>query len=179
MLVDVLVDMPGLVERFDKMQSCSDRSIQAALRLDLLHDCWEHDRHLVHWRNIVSRLGHPGHDPVSGCCPDGVVVRIAQVHGMSLFYTIGLVLYGILQTVAGRHADLPERVDPPHYARRLAEGLCILLEPSAGLWGQQSAELLLDIALRYTTDSGLSSSDGGRLLESLARKRDLCPGLTS
>jgi hypothetical protein len=164
--------MPGLVEQFDTMQACSDPSSQAAMRLDLLQKCWEHDRQLERWFSVISQLGHLRHNnPLSECCSDNLVVRITQVHGMSLFYTMGLVLYSILRMAAGPQANLQKRVDPLHHATRLAEAIRILLQPSAGLYRQQSAALPLEVALKYSAALGSFSSRGGRLLENLSRMR--------
>lgn len=175
-LVDVLVDMPGLVEQFDKMQLCPDASSQAALREDLTQKCWEHDRQLLNWLGVVSQLGSPPGEP--GSDDLRVVTEVAQVHGMSLFFTTGLVLYSILRTVSGSEADLPQRADPMHYARKLTEAIAILLQPSAGLYGLQSAVLPLEVALRYTEDMGLLSDAAGPLMERLRRlKGELKDGL--
>lgn len=168
-LVDVLVDMPGLVEQFDRMQLCTNPNNQAALRADLIQECWEHDRRLRHWLGVVTQLGNPDSNPPAE--PNvgdlRVVTQVAQVHGMSLFFSTGLVLYSILRMVSELQADLPQRTDPLHYARKLAEGLSILLQPGAGLYGQQSAMLPLEVALHYITTMWSSSDESGAVLERL------------
>jgi hypothetical protein len=142
------------------------------MRLELLQSCWEHDRQLEGWASVVRQLGPPEYDPLSEGSSDGLVTRIGRVHGMTLFYTTSLVLYSILQMAAGPQESLPERVDPLHYATRLAQAIRILLEPSAGLYGTQSAAQPLEVASRYTAVlSSLSSDDSGSLLESLSEMR--------
>ncbi|KAH6651042.1 hypothetical protein F5144DRAFT_589364 [Chaetomium tenue] len=48
-LVDVLVDMPQLVEEFDNMRLCADATKRAALQVELEQKCWEHDQQLLAW----------------------------------------------------------------------------------------------------------------------------------
>jgi hypothetical protein len=178
--VDVLVDMPGLVEQLDRMQLCTNPTNQAALRADLVQQCWEHDRQLLHWLSVVSRLGSPDYNAPAKSNLRGlrVVTQVAQVHGMSLFFTTGIVLYSILRMVSGSQADVPQRVDPMHYARKLVEAIPILLQPSAGLYGQQSATLPLEVALYYITAMGFPSQESEAVLERLrSLKGELGNGL--
>lgn len=182
-LVDVLVDIPGLVEDFDNMRLCTDASRQATLRLELIQKCWDCDRQLLAWltllRHLVSPGDHPGPGPPPGPLSEDLVIHVAQVHGMSLFWTTSLVLYSILQMASGPQANLPERTNPTYYARKLVEAITTLLNPKAGLYGQQSAALPLEIALQYTGVIGSSSGESEVLLEALkALKDDLGNGLT-
>ncbi|KAM7186037.1 Sterigmatocystin biosynthesis regulatory protein [Rhypophila sp. PSN 637] len=222
-LVDVLVDMPGLVEDFDhmmrhfhqlEMSSASLFTRQSAAMItattlceELLQKCWEYDRHLLDWSHLVLQL--PRQPPSvtsdstnverekkegrkSGCQPpprtdinktsqdspdidqQALVIQIAQVHGMSLYWTTSLVLYTILQAALNLHASfelwpaqipvnmgsavcplgqgmslLHDRLNPLSHAKHLVGALSILLQPSAGLYAQRSAALPLEVALEY------------------------------
>ena len=185
-LVDILVDMPGLVEAFDNMRLCTERSRQAALRLELIQKCWEHDRQLLAWSGLLCQVvnGNTGKKPCTKPRSEAedLVTHVAQVHGMSLFWTTSLVLYSILWVASEpSEADLPERTNPMHHVRHLVEAITILLQPTAGLYGQQSAALPLEVALQYYTMATGSSSprENKALLETLkALKEDLGNGLT-
>ncbi|KAK4207284.1 Sterigmatocystin biosynthesis regulatory protein [Rhypophila decipiens] len=175
-LVDVLVDMPGLVEEFDAMiQSLRDleshitSSAQqdaavisaATLRDGFLQKCWEGDRQLLDWSQ--HGLDNHGQD---------LVIQIAQVHGMSLYWTTALVLYTMMQAASNlclsfepRPIKIPvdssptrlapgqevpffvDRLNPLSHANKLVDALSILLQPSARLYGQRSAALPLEVAL--------------------------------
>ncbi|KAK4155283.1 Sterigmatocystin biosynthesis regulatory protein [Chaetomidium leptoderma] len=166
-LVDVLVDIPGLVVDFDNMRLCTEASRQAELRLELVQKCWEDDRQLLSWLNAVCGQNNtnPG-VPNPGRQRD-IVTHVARVHGMVLYWTMCLVLYSILRAASAPEADLPARTDPLHHARHIAEAIPILLEPSAGLYGQQSAALPLEIAIQYTMDMSPSSSESQEILGKL------------
>ena len=165
--MDVLVDMPGLVESFDTMRLCTDASRKAALRLELVQKCWQHDRELLSWLGLLSQIVNPNKDSCLESRSEDLVTHIAQVHGMSLFWTTSLVLYSILWMASGPEAELPQRADPMHHARNLAEAIAILLQPQAGLYGQQSATLLLDVARQYITAVSSLSPESEVLLETL------------
>ncbi|KAK4031328.1 Sterigmatocystin biosynthesis regulatory protein [Parachaetomium inaequale] len=178
-LVDILVDMPGLVEAFDDMKHCTEPSRQAALRLELVQKCWEQDRQLLTWSGLLFQGVNPGKQPCTEPRSEDFVTHVAQVHGMSLFWTTSLVLYSILRMASGPQADLPERADPMHHARHLIHAITILLQPKAGLYGQQSAALPLEVALQYTRALSSSSRENEALLNTLkALKDDLGNGLT-
>lgn len=166
-LVDVLVDMPGIVEDFDTMRCCADASRQAALRRELVRKCWELDGQLMHWFGSVCRLGDPAEHGLTEAAARDLVTHVARMHAMALFWTICLVLYSILRVASGPQAGLPKRMDPLLYARRLVEVIPILLEPSAGLYGQQSAVLPLEVALQYTVTIGSLSQEIEELVEML------------
>lgn len=100
---------------------------------------------------------------------------------MCFFWTTSLVLYTVLRMSCEPEVlrDLPDRTDPLYHARFVADALGILLEPRAGLYGQQSAALPLEIALEYTsivTNAGISSDHDGEIEK---RLRTLKAGLTS
>ncbi|KAK3997871.1 Sterigmatocystin biosynthesis regulatory protein [Cladorrhinum sp. PSN332] len=149
MLVDVLVDMPGLVEDFDRFESCADPQTKEGLRLALVARCWELDRNLGAWFSMICAIVGPG-DPPPEFVPD-LVRLVAQIHGMMVFWTSSMVLFTILHIASGPEAhNIPERMDPMFFALKLANAaLPILLQPRAGLYGQQSAVLPLEILLQF------------------------------
>lgn len=125
-----------------------DASRQQALRQKVEDKCWTHDQQLLGWLAKLQEVLGPQRPPSKGG-PKDMVAHIAQVHGMSLFWTTSLVLYGILHAVSEASDDLPERTDPAMYARCLVDAIGTLLQPTAGLYGTQSAALLLDMALAF------------------------------
>ncbi|EAQ93566.1 predicted protein [Chaetomium globosum CBS 148.51] len=55
-LVDVLVDMPQLVEEFDNMRLCNDAAKRTGLQVELEQKCWEHDQQLLAWLASSGQL---------------------------------------------------------------------------------------------------------------------------
>jgi hypothetical protein len=179
-LVDVLVDMPRLVQAFDEMKRCTEPSKQATLRENVVQKCWEHDQQLLAWSNLVFQEVNAGPQPCADPLSVDLVTRIAQVHGMSLFWTTSLILYSILQMATDSEEDLPSRMDPMHHAGQLVHAISILLQPIAGLYGQQSAALPLEVAIQYTAAliSRSPSAENQSVLNTLrGLKVDLANGL--
>lgn len=178
-LVDVLVDMPRLVEDFDTMKLCAEESKKKTLRLELIQKCWEHDGQLLAWFGFLCQVVNPGNTPRPGPRAKDVVTYVAQVHGMSLFWATSLILYSILWMASGPQSDLPNRTAPMQHAHKLVEAIAILLQPNAGLYGQQSAWLLLEVARHFITAGITSTPESEMLLETLERLKDgLGNGLT-
>ena len=178
--MDVLVDVPSLVEEFDAMRFCSDLTKREILRSKLVESCWYFDGKLMHWMDLVLQIPKPTPETSGSAGPTSLsdqdhVTHIAQVHGMCFFWTTSLVLYTVMRMSCEpetlRH--LPDRTDPLHHARFLADALGILLESRAGLYGQQSAALPLEIALEYTgmaVNAGVSSNENGEGLLGIFRR---------
>ncbi|KAK3370527.1 hypothetical protein B0H63DRAFT_422358 [Podospora didyma] len=178
-LVDVLIEMPGLVEDLDEMRSSSEDDLERRedLRLQLARKCWGYHRDLLSWLDLLNRIVQP---PDGSPCPDAkpkspgpkdVVTHIAQVHGMSLFWLTSLVLYSVLRMVCGSEEILPERADPIYHARRLVEAINALMRPEAGLYGRQSATLQIEVATEYIIEMDPSSEESEALLTTLKSLR--------
>ncbi|KAL2192939.1 hypothetical protein P885DRAFT_46430 [Corynascus similis CBS 632.67] len=179
-LVDALVDIPGLVEDFDNMQLCDEEGRQEHLRLELVRKCWAVDRQLQTWLGLLRRLGaKPGEQSCLDPSGKDLVTYVAQVQGMSWYWTASVVLYTILRTVAAAADQWPAHADPAEHARNLVAAVAILLQPSARLYGQHHAALPLEIALQYATAMRPVSPDGEALLGTImALKRRLQTKLT-
>lgn len=207
-LVDALVDIPGLVEDFDNMQLCDEEGRQEHLRLELVRKCWAVDRQLQTWLGLLRRLGaKPGEQSCLDPSGKDLVTYVAQVQGMSWYWTASVVLYTILRlassfpttitcaraissasssaaasvtgTVAAAADQWPAHADPAEHARNLVAAVAILLQPSARLYGQHHAVLPLEIALQYATAMRPVSPDGEALLGTImALKRRLQTKLT-
>ncbi len=171
-LVDVLVDMPRLLEDLDSMQACKPANKQAELRQNLIQSCWNHDKRLMLWFRLVCGEENPGrhHSPITN--EKDTVTRVAVIHGMSLFWTTCLILYSTLRTASGPEAELPDRTNPVHYVSQLAEAISILLQPRAGLYGKQSAVLLLELAIEYTMSINPLSYETDGLLKTFRSLKD-------
>lgn len=185
-------------------------ALAVRIRAAVINKCREHDRQLLGWAKLVFQLpkqlppepipdgGDPDGKPQCTAPPgsnntnDGpdisqqaLIIHVAQVHGMALYWTTALVLYTIMQVActarlsfepqptgaalapsveAQTHGDIPgasflaERFNPLTHANHLVDAISVLLQPSAGLYGHRSAALPLEVALEYV--SGMSTEMG-------------------
>ncbi|GKT50036.1 uncharacterized protein ColSpa_10217 [Colletotrichum spaethianum] len=149
-LIDIFVDVPGLLEDLDSLRRCKDNSEKESRRVRLVRECWHIDEELNRWLDDLSPkhelegLMKRGLDNPSAC--DVVVASV-----MALSWTIALLSYSTLRLAVGEQAslELPERTDPLLYCTKIADIVDVFFHPSAGTFGIQSAPLPIGMALVY------------------------------
>ncbi|OHW99125.1 C6 zinc finger domain-containing protein [Colletotrichum incanum] len=166
-LVDIFVDVPGLLEDLDHLRSCKDSFEKELRRMELIKECWRIDEELNWWLDNLSpkreleELMARGLDNPSAC--DVVVASI-----MSLCWTISLLSYSTLRLAIGEKTglELPKRTDPSIYCTKIANIVDIFFHPSAGTFGIQSAPLPIGMALVYLNsfEEGFNSETKWKLV---------------
>src|SRR5438105_7134607 len=105
--------MPGLLEDFDNVQACTDIGTKVGLRQALIEKCWEYDRQLLSWFDLVCQKADFCDHPLPDPGPDGISpFPLSVVHGMCLFWTTCLMLYSTLRTIHDQPASLSKRTEP-------------------------------------------------------------------
>lgn len=155
LLIDVLVELPGLLEDVD---SCHPRK---DVRFELEQRCWAYDEQLRQWRaglGIINADYTLKLDDISSYSFD----LIAAVHLMCLYWTTCIILYSTLRSVCepSHHASLPIHTDPRPYCRRIARAVSVLLHPQSGVHGALLTNFPVSVTLHY-----LNAKYGGVDLE--------------
>ncbi|KAK1982064.1 hypothetical protein LZ30DRAFT_718345 [Colletotrichum cereale] len=153
-LIDIFVDVPGLLGDFDRMRNCKDELEKDLRRIRLVKECWRIDGELTWWLENLSpnkeleELMARGLDNPSACD-----VAVASI--MALCWTVALLSYGTLRLAIGKKAglELPGRTDPLIYCTKIANIVDVFFHPSAGTFGIQSAPLPIGMALVYLNSS--------------------------
>jgi hypothetical protein len=151
-LVDVLVDIPGLLEGLDQMSRCTEADEKLEQRQMLIRQCWELDEQLIQWLRLVRGLGNPGSHSLDGPS-ESIVIHVAIIHGMSLYWITCIILYSTLRALSVIPEELPQHTHPELYINKLTPALKTLLDPRAGLYGRHSAALLVELAAKYATEA--------------------------
>ncbi|KAJ0155201.1 hypothetical protein CTA2_12932 [Colletotrichum tanaceti] len=177
-LVDIFVDVPGLLEDLDRMRSCRDDAVRERRRGKLVEDCWRMDGELQWWLDNLSpraelrELMDRGGGLDSPTARDVVVASV-----MALCWTVSLLTYSTLRlglAVGAKEEagpdppELPARTDPLVYCARIADVVDVFFHPAAGTFGVQSAPLPIGMALMY-----LDSSEDGSDSETKRKLRGL------
>ena len=147
-IVDVLVDIPGLLEDLDSLRACKDEHRQLALRRNLIQQCWRYDRQLLSWHSGLSR-------GMNFCCYQMPGLEAGQItigergriEAMSIFWAICLVVYATLSEISPQKTSFSDRTNLQQYAAKLVEVIPRLVCPGAGLYSQDVAALPLALAL--------------------------------
>ncbi|EEY23486.1 conserved hypothetical protein [Verticillium alfalfae VaMs.102] len=155
LLLDIFVDIPGLLEDLDALALCDDAALRPLLYARLVADCWRTDERLVSWFEEQSPRAHlealkerEYKEPT----PEDTAVAMS----MSLYWTACLLTYSTLILVLTFNptspldiTTLPERMNLNSYCAAIADILEIFFQPSSGIFSVQLVPLPLGIALSY------------------------------
>jgi len=162
LLLDILVEIPALLEDLDLAIDCPDADRQRALRQQLIQNCWTVAGRLSDWRIQVIGIADPAYQ-LNVDTPSPSLDLLAASHIMSLYWSICVILYSTLRIASGAIAsmELPPQTEPRPYCQRIAEAVSLLLHPVSGLHGIQLANFPATVALLYlnAVDGGLDSQE--------------------
>ncbi|KAI8257711.1 C6 zinc finger protein [Colletotrichum sp. SAR11_239] len=166
-LVDIFVDIPGILEDLDELRDCEPGTEKEAKRRRLVNECWRIDRELTRWLDKMGPteeledLERRGVDNPTMC--DVVITSI-----MTLFWTTSILAYSTLRLALGPKPDieLPERTNPRVFCTKIANVVDVFFHPNAGTFGISSAPLPIGMALVYlnSTEEGFNSEDKRKLV---------------
>ncbi|KAF5484284.1 hypothetical protein CGCF413_v015284 [Colletotrichum fructicola] len=166
-LVDIFVDIPGILEDLDELRDCEPGIEKEAKRSRLVNECWRIDRELTRWLDNMGPteelkdLERRGVDNPTMC--DVVITSI-----MTLFWTTSILAYSTLRLALGPKPDieLPERTNPRVFCTKIANIVDVFFHPNAGTFGISSAPLPIGMALVYlnSTEEGFNSEDKRKLV---------------
>ncbi|KAJ0342716.1 hypothetical protein KNSL1_010595 [Colletotrichum chrysophilum] len=166
-LVDIFVDIPGILEDLDELRDCEPGIEKKAKRSRLVNECWRIDRELTRWLDNMGPteelkdLERRGVDNPTMC--DVVITSI-----MTLFWTTSILAYSTLRLALGPKPDieLPERTNPRVFCTKIANIVDVFFHPNAGTFGISSAPLPIGMALVYlnSTEEGFNSEDKRKLV---------------
>ncbi|KAK4208330.1 c6 zinc finger domain protein [Rhypophila decipiens] len=179
-LLDVFVDIPGLLENLDALRLAQDpsSSSQRDKRVGILQECWRLDRELLGWfdkygpRRQIEELRERRFRNQDPSLSDAVTAHI-----MGIYWAVCILVYSTLQSVLTLHnggcmsideAALPERMELKQYCRHIADIAEVLLHPSTGVFGLHSTALPLGVALRYL--NSVKEPDFGELMSPEKRR---------
>jgi hypothetical protein len=146
-LIDILVEMPTLLEDLDIAKDSSDLESRELQRRELENSCWDFEKKLVDWRTKVGVAESTytldvNHMPVS-------LDLVAASQIMCLYWSICIIVYNTLRIMSGPQANLPSHTDPRLYCRRIAEAIPVLLHPLSGAYGVHMVGFPVALTLRY------------------------------
>ncbi|PGH05403.1 hypothetical protein GX51_02927 [Blastomyces parvus] len=157
-LIDILVEIPTLLENLDISRACPDPEIQEFQRRDLLQTCWELEKELVNWRNELGIID-PNYS-LDAETSSFSLDYVAACHIMCVYWAICIILYSSLRILSCPQVVLPPRTDPRIYCGRIAKAMPLLLHPLSGAYGVHLASFPVSLALIY-----LNAVDGDAIYE--------------
>ena len=155
-LLDILVDVPGLLEDFDSFLACSPKQEKQYRRLrhQLEAKCWKCDDQLERWAStsgtstlklveaVISTNIDQSETPSS--------VDLAMAHLGMVYWSTCILTYYPLWTVVGTiHEKLLGRVTPRQYCRNIALLMPYFLAPGVGDFSINMTVFAVIVALRH------------------------------
>ncbi|KAH7137893.1 hypothetical protein EDB81DRAFT_76298 [Dactylonectria macrodidyma] len=154
-LLDVLVDIPGILGEFDSMQSCIDLKEREKRRGELYSRCLEYDKELQAW---ASNIGRPAMDFIVKKLAEGDLENqtptseeLSMAHLGIIHCITCILLYHVLHstTTTTKASTTPERMNPRAYCRRMARLLPLFLARNAGGFVISMVTFPVGMALSY------------------------------
>jgi hypothetical protein len=174
-LLDILVNMPALLEDLDNMTACDDLTKKEALRRDLVARCWVYDRQLRAWLNSTCPSAENCAQTYQQTRIDTASLEdIGLTYAFQTFWKTCLLLYTTLRLASDLQTTLPDYTDPQIYVRNIALTTPTLLNPSAGIYGQHIMILPFALALQYSESANGQRDTLVRVME--GQQGDLVKG---
>ncbi|UKZ82882.1 hypothetical protein TrVFT333_010682 [Trichoderma virens FT-333] len=145
-LVDILVDIPIVLEKWDDLQGETNPGEKQKLQEALLQTCWKYDRDLLAWFTSFGPVKVAEDFDYNAQIS---TKDIARAHTLNLYWTTCLILYNVMCRAAVSQTELPARIDPLICCRHIARSLPIFLKKSSGWWGLSVALFPMGMALRF------------------------------
>ena len=147
LLLDVLVEMPRLMEESDILQSCDSPTQRDCCTEMLLNDCWHFDKQLREWlENHAPKQILRTPDTESPTLID--TTDLGSAHIMTLYWSVCIILYSIMRTVMGTETRLPERGDIKAYCRNIIRTIPIFFHPAVGTFRAHLATFPMGLVMR-------------------------------
>ena len=186
---DVMAQLPGLLERYDRIELASAEEAQdiSSRRLQLLDDCWQLEQVLQTWYSESSSIfgfGDPGqttwYTQTKSRDTSPFVLELDfqdQIHSLAivLYWATCVILYSTtaqLQYAIGTKGvrRLTQRTQPSHAAALLVQSIAYFRQPCVGLLMRKIFLFPLSTAYAYFA-SGCKKSPSVRTTD-LGRNRN-------
>ncbi|KAL5087879.1 hypothetical protein Trisim1_007289 [Trichoderma cf. simile WF8] len=147
-LVDILVDIPTILEKLDDLQDETNIEKKRKRQEVLLQTCWKYDRDLLAWfmsfspNKVADNFEYEPDAEIS-------MEDIARTHTLNLYWTTCLILYNAMRRITVWPTELPARIDPLICCRNIARSLPIFLKKNSGLWCLSIVLFPVGMALRF------------------------------
>lgn len=145
-LLDILVEIPTLLEESDILRSCDDPDDKEHLQGKLINSCWLCDKQLVKW---YSTAWHKELKPFN---PEDLLINaedLGWAHLMTLYWATCIMVYSVMREVVGSGIQLPERADVKIYCQKIIRAVPIFFHPAVGTFRTHLATFPVAVAMKY------------------------------
>lgn len=171
-LLDILVDIPGVLAEFDNMKLCISANEREKRRGEPSSRCWAYDKELQAWE---LGIGRPIMDLIAMKLAEGNLENqtlsneeLSMAHLGVIYWVTCILLYPVLHSVtaATETTMIPTRMNPRLYCRKMARLLSYFLVRNAGGFVINMLTFPVGMALAYlrTVEGSRETSEEQRML---------------
>lgn len=147
-LVDILLDLPSIVEGFDAMAMWDDPKKKEIYRRLLQRALRNMTDRLLEWQANYAIDFLP--DSLEGPLPEKLTHEdLTNNHLMSLFWAVMIRTYEKEVALLSPGELIDDRIDPEHSCRNLVRAIRIFAHRSAGMFRHHLAPFPISTALQY------------------------------
>lgn len=153
-IFDVMGDVSGILEDFDRASAIRDEAPRNEEYLQLAEQCWRIDITIVWWSENIGPVDYMNglfERKFQNQTPDDAAVAYIMLH----YWTACMLLYATLRLSLGACLGtegllcLPERADPRTYCRNIIYATEVLRHPMAGAFGIHASMFPFSMAAAY------------------------------
>ncbi|KAL0939526.1 uncharacterized protein CTRU02_206136 [Colletotrichum truncatum] len=175
-LLDILIDLPALLEEVDLLQQAPGSGAEISRRF--MQTYQRLDREIAWWLQNLSPPRKILDDLHERNYKNPTADDLAVAHIMTHFWAACIVVYSslhmalLLPKFTGIDSIVfTERTDPRPYCVQIADVVDIFFQPEAGTFGLHSAPFPVGMAIKYLMfTEGLTSPDCARLIGYFSRQ---------
>jgi len=147
-LVDILVDLPTLLEDVDVMAAMTDPGTKQIQKETLASRVWVFDKRLTDWYLSVPLPRELGMLDIEDA--DSMRAEdLTLAHIMTLYWCTCLVLYRTMTEVVEPDFVLPEHADSSIYCKKIIQAIPIFLHPVVGTYRVHLATFPMGLCMNY------------------------------
>ena len=150
-LMDIMVDLPGLMEQFDTMNTCVDPQLQLQLIQQLYDQCWAHHVELQNWATTVGKPSVTFAESLTRTdnleYQNPSTMEFALAGLGTLYWTACAILYDTHQRTAIHLQALPPAMSPRRYIHKVAQVVPYFKAPGIGHFYQSMVAVPVGLCL--------------------------------
>ncbi|KAL1626316.1 hypothetical protein SLS56_006984 [Neofusicoccum ribis] len=161
-LLDIMVDIPALLENFDHVQVCEGEYARDAHRAEVAQECWDLDRRLCEWAQNMTFFADIDTLTYVDQLDDFAMAQITY-----MYWACCILVFVTLRSAnvaRSEPAALPARTDPRIHARKIARSIAYFFGPDRGIFSTHAASFPMALALSVLSDGPSAEVDvpGGK-----------------
>jgi hypothetical protein len=137
-VLDVLIDVPGILEGIDKMQLIKDPKLQEAARSALIERYRDIDARLIQFNEEYGNASLQ-YTPTTEIPEKVTAAELSAAHIMTIFWTTCIIAHSLVGRPLRLEEPLKGQMDLPETVRNIVHAVPLFCHPTTGVFRIQIA----------------------------------------